>query len=799
MDEATKEILFDLISDEFDNIRIPTPVAWDEEAVDWLFYVLHSRDYGLSTVSDFLGKHFPADPRFVLWKNRAFRPNAGEDGMLSKNAFRFTEKHEPNHPWLIPFMEQMVCCSGWSIEGFNFGKDFRSYLRGRFEQMLGDNDGSSGIPLLLPESRRLPRETVESMFRSDDDGYHGATLQGTLTLLDSPIPGEVAAALKIAGTHLYQAEEITTRLIEMARTGNSQALLWIARRYPESPAAWQVLANAIDKAHPDHKLVELMCLQETCLPEIRDRFLTAFGDLSATWLSDYGTIPATRSERKKLRDEVFNTWKRFGFSLSQFAFAYPMWFPWESVMEQIVERIESGELLKNSRTELLQISVYTDISEALRNGIRVAADRIDMGDAILLLGMIYGDRPETVRFLKEFIEYEPAMLKYGAEAAFAEVLRLGKRDEPDFEWAVNVLENSRNRPGGVAGHGPALLVHFFGSGSSVRETLQRFATSSGNRVLADASARLLLDRFPTAVPDKNRSAVERLSSSQRADYLASMFSQAEEHLDDLIHFSLHDPEPAVRRAALGSISQALSWNKLPDTWRDRDFATRCLDHKELTRTAAGMLAKWYPEDETVARLLIPVAERFPEEGIFRTLVDSFGHTGAVRELLFEVIRKSRNAATALVERPRCTCSKCLGFDLKEYSISVLRLFLPPYDQLPEAAEYRQQILTDPWLDPNDPWRFIRAITHGLDDAGRIRKYEELIRSDALLPRKQWTLNALAQSAENDDPALELLLRLMDDPDENLRVLAGKSAKSISYNGRRYHRKLHELLRQQGLG
>lgn len=597
MDEATKEILLDLIFNESDKVRIPTPVAWDEEAVDWLFYLLHSRDYGLSTTVDFLGKHFPADPRFLLWKYRAFIPNYGHKGADAEQAYRFIEKHEPSHPWLIPLMEQSVCCNAWSSDGFCFGRDFRSYLASRFEQMLGDHDPSSGVPQLLPEHRRLPRECVESVYRSDDDDYHGATLVGTLAALGSTIPADVAAALETAAIHLYQAEEITARLIAMARDGDKKALLWIARRYPENPAALEVLEQAAAVAI-DERLTDVMCFQGICLPQLRNRFLKSVENPTLHYNQDCHGLLAVRAEREMLRDKVLELWEHRGLRLSTISRVYLLGFPMEPVIPRILGMTASGDLLDDhARWNLLPVVIHADISEALTQGIRAAVDRFDLVSPVLLLGMIYGDRPETVALFKELVRNEPMVSKSGAEAAFTEVLRLGGRGPEDLQWALDALRNSRQRTGSIADRCPALLLHFFGTGPEVVGALQDFALAPHHPVLANASLWLLLNKLPAALPVDRRSAVEGLSFGERGNYLRMLchrLGENEENLSEILHFILHDPDLAIRKTVLESLWNAVECNSVPSGSSDQQFAQACLQREELAQIAAKLLVKWSP-------------------------------------------------------------------------------------------------------------------------------------------------------------------------------------------------------------
>lgn len=600
MDEATKEILFDVIRYPYDNIRLPDFMAEDPQAVDWLFYHLHSVEFPSHVLIDFLGKHFPEERRFLLWKYRAFHPCWGHKGYESKESYCFVEKNEPDHPWLDPFMEQIISCRDRSIDEFYVGREVRESLMNRFDRLIDNHDPRTGVPKVLSGNRLVYSREYEVQYkRRDDDEYHGATLQETLPALDSPVEAEVAAAIDIAGTHLYQAEEIRTRLIAKAREGNQDALLWVAWRYPEDPLAVEMLTETTITGSPNGRFLIVMCLQGICLPELRERFLKSIEN-SRLYHSGYacGFVLAIRTGREMLENKVVELLERADFRFYNLSCVYWMWFSLETVLPRILEKIASGDLLDvHSRMNLLLILTYTDFSEPLRNGIRAIADRCNVGDEILLLGLLYGHEPQTVAFLKEFVRDEQSMLKSGAEAAFAEVLRLGDRGPEDFQWALEALKSSRHQTGGIADRCPPMLLHFFGTGPQVVEALQNFALSSGHPVLADASLRLLLEKFPAAVPFGRRSAVEGLSFGERGRYLQSLshrLREDEENLREITHFALHDPEVGIRKTTLDALWRAVEINCVPSGWADREFAQACLQHEELAETALRLLAKWHP-------------------------------------------------------------------------------------------------------------------------------------------------------------------------------------------------------------
>ncbi|MCW1926034.1 hypothetical protein OKA05_25975 [Luteolibacter arcticus] len=983
MEISARELLLDLIFRQEGRRIIPDSLSADEEAVDWLFHLLHADEFPSGDVIEFLRRHRPEDPRFVRWKNRAFRPGLGEDGMLSEDAYKFIEKHEPDHPWLDPFMAQAAYGFRDLTSGIYLGKDFASHLRGRFESPVDDTDlagqakaadsstlaawiadsslhvGKQFIaakelcdrgefdflfdrksriyltreikdealdrntPAVLSAARRSlveganplaseilltcctdPAEFVDLVDRSvalnrpdaaivltkleefgaaippatasrlllsiaesnpyhrnkvvpvllaqagDDpdviarikswacDGSEGfemarilshfldanreqawvretalafrkqhdgdaylsdviarigdeECIRAILDAFDSSLSSEASSATNAAGHRLHQDPRVRDRLLEKARAGDGRALQWIARRYPEDPEALEILREATRT--PGHwDVIRVMCLQGVLRSHVRERFLKSLGDPSASYPGDCEAILAVRSEREAIAREIGPRWELLGIHLGERSNTFPMWFPYESFTVQIMEGIRSGELLKYPRELILQLAGSVDVSEALRDGIRAAADKFDLDPALLLLGMIYGDRPETVSFFKEFTETESAMVSYGAETAFAEVLRLGKRGDDDFSWAVDTLRNSSGRKsGGIACYGPKILVHFFGSGERVVQALQEFAMSPSHPLLATASTRILMDAFPNKVPGSLRAEVEAMPVEGRRSHVSSLRQNAARWIPELVHFTLHDPDASIRKEAMSGLAKNYH---MPGTWRDPGFAFACLQHSELAGMAATLLAKWSPEDEAVAQDLVEAARRFPKEDIPLQITAFFGNTASARALILEQVRESQKVAAALVDIPRCTCRGCLGFDAKQYAAMMLRLHHPPFDQDPEAKELIRDILNDRWVESSNSWEFIKAVTVGLDDAATLVRYEEIIRSAALVKYREWACSALANKAGKNDAAFEKLLQLLEDPDETLRKMAARFSGSIAVNERGNHRRLHDLLK-----
>jgi hypothetical protein len=219
-----REFLLDMLSGLDGIEKIPESLASDEEAVDWLFYLLLEKDYPASELIDFLRKHHSDDRRFKLWKDRAFRPNLGEDGMESQKAYRYMEKWHPAHPWLDVFMQQAAYSA--DCDFIYLGKDFRSRLRDRYSKLMGDpqNVTDSSLPIARMETIELERIAEDT----------AAALKSRLAALE-----ELAQREKFDSffrTNLPY--EFTLKFLEAAKKRGTPALLSVAR-------------NALsDKKHP---------------------------------------------------------------------------------------------------------------------------------------------------------------------------------------------------------------------------------------------------------------------------------------------------------------------------------------------------------------------------------------------------------------------------------------------------------------------------------------------------------------------------------------------------------------------
>jgi hypothetical protein len=965
--------------------EIPDSLAADPQAIDWLFHELHTSEYSSKYLADFLWRHYSNDSRFRLWKNRAFRPYLGEDGMESEGVYRFIEEHEPNHPWLDPFMEQCAydfCDFDW---GIYFGKDFKSHLKDRFEQRIGiigaaashvrnianidtetlkqwvasfrfskaiklaaarelfarnefdflfEGDisyhveqevmgmlrnkqaypllaaaqntliegkyNSLALSLLLENcssesefvalyeraaelgwhnngrfikkikelGSALPLSVVRRVIMNDIDCRYGTPdavrilfsrvnedpsildcikslvtnctssdsffksllylldnnwdrnwirditlmfnekndwcnynllarigdeecIQEVLQDIDSVLKSEARSALDAAGRYLYKDPRVKKILIEKARSNCKSASQWVALRYSDDPEAQDTLEAKL-KGPTLTKLIQTLCIQEAMLPFIREQFLESLNNSARLYSVHCDAILALRHVREELAMETTKHWQQMIDSYQgSFSSVYSMWFSWEPVLDQVIAKIRTGEINHGLRELILHLSDYADVSDALQDGIRAvmgnpnSSNMMDVVDSILLLGLIYGNKPETVAFFKEIVEKESTSQNYGAEAAFAEVLRLGSRGEEEFQWALRTLR--------LATYDPRILLHFFGRGSNVVDALRIFSLSNDNPALANASMSLLLHEFSEAVPLNNRAALEAMSTNAREHFFADLSTKLPGYLGELIHFTLNDPDAPVRKSALSALRKGVIWYKSLENWIDREFALKCLQRGELTEMAADLLEKWFPEDESVAECIIDGVSRFPNTKLLRTLAESFGKTTVATSFLLETVRKSQQIANSLSVIPRCTCRRCLGFDCEEYATLLIRLHYPPFDQLLEAKALVANILNDPWIEIGKAYGLIKAVTYGLNHAEKLLHYEKIIRNEAY--NRNQACGALVSEAIEDGAALELLEKLLNDSNQELRKTVARTCKSFYFTDTKRNKHIHLLLHE----
>lgn len=983
MDQNCKNFVLELLCGLRDENQIPDALAEDAQAIDWLFHELHSAECSSGNLAHFLWRHYPDDSRFRFWKNRAFRPYLGEDGMESEHVYRFIEKHEPDHPWLDPFMEQCAYDFCDFDRNILFGKDFTSHLRHRFEQRVGIIGASASdvrnianidsetlkqwlanirfseaiklaaarelfarhefdflfevgisyyvkdevmgmvrdkqaVPLLAAAQKTLvegkcnalalslllencssesefvelyeraaelgwhnivqfinklkelgsvlPLSLVRRVIVNDRDcGYHTPDkvrilasrlnedpsildcikslvtnctssdsffssllylldidwdrnwirditlqfkeindwcnynllariggeecIQPVLQDIDSVLKSEAASALYAAGRYLYKDPRVKLILIEKARSNCKSALQWVALRYADDPEAQKIL-EAKMRGPTSTKIIQTLCIQEAMLPFMREQFLGSLSAASRLYSVHCDAILALRHVREELTMETTKHWQHMIDSLQgSFSSVYSMWFSWEPVLDQALAKIRTGELKYGSRELILQLSDYVDVSDALQDGIRAvmgsrnSGDMMDVVDSILLLGLVYGNKPETFAFLKEIIENESTRQHYGAEAAFAEVLRLGNRGEEEFQWALRTLR--------LAPHDPRILVHFFGRGSNVVDALRIFSLSNDHPALANKSMSLLLNEFSEAVPLNTRAALEAMSANARVRFIAKLSNNIPSYLDELTHFTLMDRDTAVRVSALQALRKLVFWYGPLANWCDRDFALKCLQKGELTETAADLLAKWFPEDESVAECIIDAVSRFPKTKLLRTLAESFGQTTAARFILLEKVKESQQIANSRSEIPRCTCRRCLGFDCEEYAALLIRLHYPPFDQIPEAKALITNVLNDPWIEVGKAYGLMKAVTYGLNHADKLLHYEKIIRSNSRY--RNDACHAIAHVALEDDAALDLLKKLLNDANQELRTMAARACRSFYFRDTKRNKQIHLLL------
>lgn len=606
---------------------------------------------------------------------------------------------------------------------------------------------------------------------------------------------EAKSALCAAGRYLYKDPRVKKILIEKARSNCESALQWVALRYSDDPKVQDILEAKLQRP-TSTKLIQTLCMQEAMLPHVRERFLESLNNSAKLYSIHCDAILALRHVREELAMETTKHWQQMIDSYQgTFSSVYSMWFSWEPVLDQVIAKIRTGELNHGLRELILQLSDYADISDALHDGIRAvmgnrnSSDMMDVVDAILLLGLIYGNKHETVAFFKEIVERESTTQHYGVETAFAEALRLGSRGEDEFQWALRTLRNTRV----LATFGPRILVHFFGRGSNVVDALRIFSLSHDHSALANASMSLLLSEFDEAVPLNTRAALEAMCANEREHFFSDLSTKLPSYLGELVHFTLNDPSAPVRKSALSALHKGVIWYKSLENWSDREFALKCLQRRELTEMAADLLGKWFPEDESVAECIIDAVSRFPHTKLLRQLADSFGNTTVATSFLLENVRKSQKIANSLTVIPRCTCLRCLGFDCEEYAALLIRLHYPPFDQMLEAKVLVANILNDPWIEIGKAYGLIKAVTYGLNHTEKLLHYEKIIRSEAY--NRNQTCIALVSESTQDGAALELLENLLNDPNQELRKTIAKTCKSFYFADTKRNQQIHLLLHE----
>jgi hypothetical protein len=986
-----REFLLDLFTgvERVDNI--PESLAGDQEAIDWLFYRLHEFECPAAGLIDFLGKHHSDDRRFKLWKDRAFHPGLGEDGMESETAYRYIERSDPAHPLLDPFMRQAAYSFTCDIDFVYLGKDFQSHLRSRYSKLIGDSQSISdvsrnidaletmeveriaedtfatfenrlaalgelaqresfdcffrtdlpyefkmailqgakkrGVSALRSAARkallerkhpvlafdvllaqeigaseflellqfarqidwhaRLPFlgkimdpgcnypedtirrslmditredkycrgaaipfllgkfpddneviELIKSCAESESDDYrfsqiltqmldhgigrewvrssalaflesHGA-IASTLHVLgrigdidctrpildafESPIQSERHAAIRTAGEHHHYNPSIRAALLEQARSGHVEACKWIIRQYPDDSRTAEILESHLNDPKPYgfFELIPLMCLQGIMVAKFREQLMIWVRNPTQHDGSHCTAVLAIRAVRNLLFDEISVRWENLIFQHP----LYLTWYPVKPMIARILERLRAGDFMKNPRKIVLHISRDADVAEALREGIIAAAPHEELSDAILVLGLIYGERPETRKFLKDYVKLDPSQRKYGSEVAFAEALRLGKRDMEDFEWAVEAMgASSERKHGGLANHGPRLLAHFFGLTTEVLSALEMFSHSATNPILADSSRGFLKEKFPGHLPDLSREAISLMPVDRRINHLRQLAKARPPQITELQHFALHDPVAEVRKEVLVQLQSLISRKQAPEGWDIGGFAMECLKDAELAGIAANILAQTRAQDVQTAIELLSAHARFPDAGIVVPLAEAFGEIPAVRSAVCKFITICRDATPSPNPTPHCTCMGCIGFDKELYAEVMVLLHSPPFRGDDESTFLRKDMFKDPRIEPG--WRMLRILNaeiQALEQSERSAYLERIARSDALPPFRQTACECLAKLAETEDEPLESLLAMMREDDMELKNLAKKSCGSIALNSRRNHRALQALLK-----
>lgn len=993
MTPSHREFVLDLLSGIGWSQYVPESLADEEEAIDWLFYLLLDEEYPASELIGFLGKHHSTDHRFKLWTQRAFRPGLGEDGMMSESAFAYLERSSPDHPWLNVFTQQAAYSFACGIDSMFLGKDFSSHLRKRYPKQGGDHrkvtelsqsiavmatmdletiaeDASAAFDsrlaaleelarrqqfgcffrtnlpyesrnVLVEEAKALrspalrsaaqnalqatgnpalaievllaqdisvsefadllqfasrtrpnlscflrkimdpdcgfPEESIRSMVMgitredtncrynsipfllsrfpqdqevielikscaaAESDAYRFSQIlswlldygiesewvrasvlayrdthdecrhtirllarigdpahtQTVLDAFESPIREEQSAAIESAAKHLHHLPEVRSALMEQARKGNTRACRCIIRRYPEDPNSSAILRTHLKgpQSRQYHGLIPLMCAQGIMLAEIRGLFIRSITSSSWPYGSPYNAILAIRSEREALRDEISLHWEKLLFQRYERTSPYLMWYPLQPLIGRIKEILRSGDHVGHARELLLAICGQADLAEALRSGILAAAPHKNNSDAILLLGLIYGDRPETPKFMEDYVRLDPAQRKHGSEVAFAEALRLGKRDKAAFDWAVDAMATSSQRKDdGLAGNGPGLFAHFFGLGTEVRDVLGIFTHSDTNPVLADSSRALLMEKFSDTMPDLSRAAVSAMPVDRRIKHLRHVARITPLPVQEIKHFALHDPAAEVRKAAMQIVGSLYWRTSPPPEWTLDKFAIECIKDGELANQAAGLLARIRPQDEWVAHQILAVHARFPETGVILPLAQSYGEIPEVRFAVYQVVTRLQQIVPPPDARPGCKCKGCIGYDIQIYSALTVCLHSPPFREEEIAAILRKGTFRNPNIETFATSGILKAETQALEASQRSQFLDQIARSDAHLNFRKTACGLLAQMAEKEDEPLEWLLAMMRGDNIELKDLAKESCRSIGLNSRRSHRALQTLLK-----
>jgi hypothetical protein len=621
--------------------------------------------------------------------------------------------------------------------------------------------------------------------------------QEILNTFESPIPSERQAAIHAAGRYLHGNPSVRAALLEHARAGLKEACKWIIRRYTDDSQTKEILEVHLNGPHPYqyYELIPLMCLQGIMVPKFREQLMHSIRNHSQQNSSCCAAVLAIRTERDLLFDEIFTHWENLIFEHHRLSSLYLIWFPVQTLLAHIIEKLRSGYFLKQPREILLHIANDTEMAEALQEGIIAAAPHEELTDAILLLGLIHANRPETLKFLKDYVMLDPSQRKYGSEVAFAEALRLGNRDKEDFNWALEAMEASSQRKyGGLAKHGPRLLAHFFGLTSEVRGALEYFSHSNTNPVLADSSRALLMEKFPNHLPELSRHAVSIMPVDRRLNHLRYLAQSKPPQMEELKFFVRHDPALQVRTDALTHIRNFIISSGAPEECGITDFALECLKDVKLANLASMILAHRNPQNESVANELLSANTKFPEAGIILQLAQSFGEIPLVRSVVCAFLTSLRDKDPPPNPTPGCDCEACIGFDIKTYSALTACLHSTPFREDDTAVSLRKDTFRDQRINPYDIWKILKAETQAQAEQERSAFLEKIARSDAHVQFRKTACAFLAQMAEKDEEPLERLLAMMCENDVDLKNLVKNSCASIALNSRRNHRALQTLMK-----
>ena len=625
--------------------------------------------------------------------------------------------------------------------------------------------------------------------------------QQILNNFSSPLASEEYWAVNAAGKYLYTKDHVREALIAKATAGDSEACKWIIRRYPQDSRTVEILSTLLESPRSwlYFPLIPLMCVQGVMAPTFREWLVRSIKDPSWTDGFKCTALLALREQRELLADEITVHWENLVLKYFEFGSAslYLIWFPIEPLIGEIMAGLRTGNFLEGTRELLLHLAEYADIAPALQEGIIAASGSTNTDDAILLLGLIYGDRAQTASFMKSYVDLDPATRKYGSAAAFAEALRLSSCGSSDFMWAIDVMRRSSERShGGVAKLGPTILLHFYGPSVALRHALEDIVRSSSNSILVDASSIALADGWPNSLPLDSRESVCKMSVDKRLMHLAQLARAVPPLVTELKYFSQHDPATEVRKAAIARIWRLMNWSKAPQEWKIVDFAIDCLSDEEVAGSAARILAKTCPQDEGVANALVSASTKFPDAGIVLQLLESFEEVPAARNAICEFVKASQDAASVLDSRPNCSCKVCMGFDLSLYGAAMVSLHSSPFQDDTQALKLRKDALRDPWIERMSALQIINVTTQNIVRSERSAYLEQIVRSDLEIHFRNAACEVLARMSETDDEPLARLLGLMRDEDMKLRQLAGKACGSLAVNARRNHRELHKLLKNE---